>query len=74
MADLEACRCGRPLRLLNVTETYGPASDQPKCPGCGYPAALCPCAREVKPAPEPEAPPAITRRAPTRRARRETKR
>ena len=34
---METCRCGRELALLN------PASDTPKCPGCGRLSELCPC-------------------------------
>lgn len=33
----ETCRCGREVKLLN------PASDTPKCVGCGYPSELCRC-------------------------------
>lgn len=33
----ESCPCGRDVKLLN------PASDTPKCVGCGYPPADCTC-------------------------------
>lgn len=38
--DVERCRCGRVVRKLN------PASDTPRCEGCGYVPALCRCEDE----------------------------
>ncbi len=37
IVTLEACSCGRPLRLLN------PGSDTPRCVGCGFLSAWCRC-------------------------------
>jgi hypothetical protein len=53
--DGPICRCGRTLRLLNTHPYYGPASDTPRCPTCGYISELCACPPEAVTPPQPEA-------------------